>query len=191
MSFALDNPGFSTVGKDMDLVMDNPSQPISGSSSSAPSSGEPSCLSCPRCHGRMSSFSVDQHSICYKCRGNDCTIDCRCDECLSWSVAEMESCFKLRKSLTSKNRKKPSSAPKTPSSVEPQAPSIDVDEQIRAHIATFSRDVDDRLTSMSSSIMSRLEDLFSQFRGNMSNRSLTVEPGVWGLTPPSGQSPPL
>ena len=42
MSFSLDNPGFSTVGEDMDLVMDNPSQPPSGSSSSAPSSGEPS-----------------------------------------------------------------------------------------------------------------------------------------------------
>ena len=59
MSFSLDNPGFLTVGEDMDLVMNNPSQPISGSSSSAPSSGEPSRRSCPRCHGRMCSFSVD------------------------------------------------------------------------------------------------------------------------------------
>ena len=191
MSFSLDNPGFLTVGEDMDLVMDNPSQPISGFSSSAPSSGEPSHRSCPRCHGRMSSFSVDRYSVCYKCLGNDCTIDCRCDVCLSWSVVEMDSYVKLRKSLTSKNRKKPSSAPKTPSSAEPQTPSIDVDEQIRAHIATFSRDVDDRLASMSSSIMSRLEDLFSQFRGNMSNRSLAAEPGVSGLTPPPGQPPPL
>ena len=103
----------------------------------------------------------------------------------------MESYVKLRKSLTNKNKKKPSSAQRTPSSAEPQAPSIDVDEQIRAHISTFSRDVDDRLASMSSSFMSRLEDLFSQFRGNMSNRSLTAEPGVSGLTPPPGQSLPL
>ena len=44
---------------------------------------------------------------------------------------------------------------------------------------------------MSFSIMSRLDDLFSQFRGNMSNRSLTAEPEVSGLTPPPGQSPPL
>ena len=105
MSFSLDKPGFSTVGEDLDLVMDDPSQPISGSSSSAPSSGEASCRSCPRCHGRMSSFSVDRHTICCKCRGNDCTIDCRCDECMSWSVEEMESYVKLRKSLISKSRR--------------------------------------------------------------------------------------
>ena len=191
MSFSLDNPGFSTVGVDMELVMDTPSQHIAGSSSSAPSSGETSRRSCPRWHGRMSNFSVDRHSICSKCRGDDCTIDCRCDECMSWSVEEMESYVKLRKSLTSKSRKKPSSAPKAPSASEPQAPSVDVDEQIRAHIATFTRDVDGRLASMSSSIMSRLDNLFSQFRGNMSNRSLSAEPGVSGHTPPPGQSPPL
>ena len=87
--------------------------------------------------------------------------------------------------------KKPSSATKTPSSSVPQAPVVDVDEQIRAHIATFSQDVDDRLASMSSSIMSRLDELFSKFRGDMSNCSLPAEPGVSGLTPPPGQSPPL
>ena len=191
MSFSLDNPGFSTVGDDLDLAMDNPSQPISGSSSSVPLSGESSRRSCPRCHGRMSSFSVDRHSICYECRGNDCTFDFRCEECMSWSVEEVESYVKLRKSLASKGKKKSTSAPKTPSSYEPQAPNVDVDEQIRAHIATFSPDVDNRLASMSSSIMSRLDDLFSQLRGNMSNRSLPAESELLGLTPPPGQSPPL
>ena len=191
MSFSLDNPGFSTVGEDLDLAMDNPSQPISGSSSSVPSSGEFSRRSCPRCHGRISSFSVDRHSICSKCCGSDCSIDCRCDECLSWSVEEMESYAKLRKSLASKSKMKSTSAPKTPSPSGPQAPSVDVDQQIRAHIATFSRDVDDRLASMSSSIMPRLDELFSKFRSNVSNRSLPAEPEVSGLTPPTGQSPPL
>ena len=139
MSFSLDNPGFSTVGEDLDLAMDNPSQPISGSSSSVLSSGESSCCSCPRCHGRMSCFSVDRHSICSKCRGSDCTFDCRCDECMSWSVEEMESYVKLRKSLASKSKKKSTSTPKTPSSPGPQASSVDVDEQTRAHIATSCR----------------------------------------------------
>ena len=58
-------------------------------------------------------------------------------------------------------KKKSTSAPETLSSSGPQAPSVDVDQQIRAHIATFSRDVDDRLASMSSSIMTRLDELFS------------------------------
>ena len=56
MSFSLGNLGFSTIGEDLDLAMDNPLQPISGS---VPSSGESSRRSCSRCHGRMSSFSVD------------------------------------------------------------------------------------------------------------------------------------
>ena len=139
----------------------------------------------------MSSFSVDRHSICSKCRGIDCTFDCRCDECMSWSVEEMESYVKLRKSLASKSKKKSTSALKTPSSSGLQAPSVDVDEQIRAHIATFSQDVDDRLASVSSSIMTRLDELFSQFRSNVSNRFLPAEPEVSGLTPPTGQSLPL
>ena len=126
----------------------------------------------------MSSFSVDRHSICCNCRGDDCTIDCQCDECLSWSVEEMESYVKLLKLLASKGKKKPSRAPKTPSSSGPQALSVDVDEKIRAHIATFSRDVDDRLASMSSSIMSRLYELFVSFRNNVSNRSFPAESEV-------------
>ena len=44
---------------------------------------------------------------------------------------------------------------------------------------------------MSFSIMTRLDELFSQFRSNVSNRSLPAEPEVSGLTPPTGQSPPL
>ena len=188
---SLDNPGFSTIGEDLDNALDNPSQLMSSSSSSVPSSEESSHRSCPRCHGRMNSFSVDRHSICCKCRGNDCTIDCRCDECLSWPVEEMESYVKLRKSFASKGKKKSSSAPKTPSSSGPQAPSVDVDEKIRAHIATFSQDVDDRLASLSSSLMSRLDELVVSFRSNVSNCSLPAEPEVSGLTPPTGQSPPL
>ena len=82
MSFSLDNPGFSTSGEDLaNANMEPPSQPSSDTSSSAPSSGDSSCRSCPKCHGGMSSFSVDRHSICTKCRGVDCSMDCRCDEC--------------------------------------------------------------------------------------------------------------
>ena len=76
MSFSLDNPGFSTSGEDLANVMDPSSQPTSGTSFSAPSLGDSSRRSCPRCHGRMSSFSVDRHSICTKCLGAECNLDC-------------------------------------------------------------------------------------------------------------------
>ena len=39
-----------------------------------PSSGESTRRSCPQCHGRMSSFSLDRHTIFTKCRGSDCGI---------------------------------------------------------------------------------------------------------------------
>ena len=44
---------------------------------------------------------------------------------------------------------------------------------------------------MSFSIMTRLDELFSQFRSDVSNCFLPAEPEVSGLTPPTGQSPPL
>ena len=103
----------------------------------------------------------------------------------------MESYVKLRKPLASRGKKKSSSAPKTPSSSGPQAPSVDVDEKIRAHIATFSLDVEDRLASLSSSLMSRLDELFISFKSIVSNRSLPAEPEVSGRTTPTGQSPSL
>ena len=192
MSFSLDNPGFSTIGEDLaNASLDNASQPLSGFFSSTPSSGEYTRRSCPRCHGRMSSFSVDRRSICTKRRGSDCNLDCRCDECLSWSVEEMESYVRLCKSLASKGKKKASSSVKTPSAPGPPAPSVDIDDKIRSHIAVFSQDVDDRLATMSSSIMTRLDDLFVRFNEKFSNRSLSAEPRVSGLMPPTGQSLPL
>ena len=182
MSFSLDNPGFSTIGEDLaHASLVNASQPLSGSSSSVPSSGESTRRSCPRCHGRMSSFSVDRHSICTKCCGNDCNLDCRCDECLSCSVEEMESYVRLHKSLASKGKKKTSSSVKTPSAPGPPAPSVDIDDKIRSHIATFSQDADDRLATMSSTIMTRLDDLFVRFSEKFTNCSVSSEPGVSGV----------
>ena len=70
----------------------------------------------------MSSFSVDRHSFCVKCRGSDSNIENRCDECMSWSMEEMESYIKLRKSLASKSCGKKNSCSKAPSSPGPSAP---------------------------------------------------------------------
>ena len=109
----------------------------------------------------MSSFSVDRHSICTKCRGADCCMDCRCDECLSWSVEEMEAYVKLRKSLASKSKSKKSSGSiKSPSASGPSAPNVDFHDIILAHFDVFSQDVDNIIASRSSSIMNRLDELF-------------------------------
>ena len=188
MSFSLDNPGFATSGEDLANVMDLSSQYTSVTSSSVPSSGDSSRRSCPRRHGRMSSFFVDRHSICTKCRGAECNLNCGCDECLSWSVEEMEAYVKLHKSLASKSKKKSSNSVKSPSTPGPSAPFVDVDDKIRSQFEIFSQDVDSRKASMSSAILNRL--LLILVIG-FTNQSIPAEPGVSGHTLPTGQSPPL
>ena len=98
MSISLDNPGFLLdVSDQVDVHQPDASAIASGSSSS----GESTLHSCPRCHGRMSSISVDRHVFCVKCRGSECEHNSRCDDCMKWSKEEMDSYVKLRKSLKS------------------------------------------------------------------------------------------
>ena len=89
----------------------------------------------------MSSFSLDRHAVCTKCRGSDCGIGSRCDECMSWSSEEMESYIKLRKPLASKGHGRKSGF-KTPSSGH-SAPSmnVDVDDKIASHIAPLPKNI--------------------------------------------------
>ena len=104
MAFSLDNPGFSLESKEDSVKVAAPDGLFQHSSTAlplTPSSGDFACHNCPRYHGRMSSLSLDRHSFCCKCRGVDFNLENRCDECMSWSVEEMESYVKLRKgSLT-------------------------------------------------------------------------------------------
>ena len=144
-----------------------------------PSLGESARHSCPRSHGRMSSFSLDKHSVCIKCLCSDCGMDSRYDECMSWSSEEMESYIKLRKSLASKGRGRKSGF-KTPSSPGHDAPvvNVDVDDKFASHIATLSKDVDEKISAMSEGLMVKVSELLGQFQNRMSNRSLSAEPEV-------------
>ena len=103
MDISLANPGFQLdVSDQVDIHQADVCRPSSGSSSS----GESTCRSCARCHGRTSSFSLDRHLFCTKCRGSDCDVNSMCDECFSWTKEEMEGYVKLRKSLSSNLVKK-------------------------------------------------------------------------------------
>ena len=90
--YSLDEPGFTP-----------PVPPVRASSLEssveAPVDGRRKCSSCPR---RMSKKLADRHTICVSCRGFDCDIDCRCDECLEWSEEEILKYAKYRKSLKSR-----------------------------------------------------------------------------------------
>ena len=96
----MDDPGF--------LPPVPPAPPSSSESSvETPSDGRRKCSSCPR---RMSKKSADRHTICVQCRGFDCDVSARCEECLEWSEDEISKYAKYRKSLKSRE----SSSRKTP-----------------------------------------------------------------------------
>ena len=87
MEISLDNPGFQVEVTDVEVHQSDVPKSSSGSSLS----GESTRRSCNKCHGRMSSFSLDKHLFCIKCRGSECSVTSRCDECFEWTKEEMES----------------------------------------------------------------------------------------------------
>ena len=117
MSFSLDNPGFSaSTDVSQEATSDSPPPPPSTgstSSSSAPSSGDSSaCRNCPKYRRRMSKPVFDHHTVYVLCRGFECNIDSRCDECMEWSTEEMEAYIKHRQLLLLKDRRRKDSLPK-------------------------------------------------------------------------------
>ena len=114
--YSLDDPGFMPPVPSV-----RPS--FSESSVEAPADGRRKCSSCPR---RMSKKSADRHTVCVSCRGFDCDVDCRCDECLEWSEEEIIKYAKYRKSLKSwdSSSRKPAvpTLPLTTSGPSPQPP---------------------------------------------------------------------
>ena len=90
--YSLDEPGFAPPV---------PPVPPSSSESSVdtPVDGRRKCIACPR---RMSKKSADRHTLCVNCRGFDCDINNRCEECLEWSEEEVVKYAKYRKSLKSR-----------------------------------------------------------------------------------------
>ena len=123
----------------------------------------------------MSKKSADRHTLCINCRGFDCDINNRCEECLEWSEEEVVKYAKYRKSLKSRessSRSKTSvpTPPLTPSGPSPQpAPRDDIQSQVDSLAMTFQ--------SLSDNINSRLTDFMSQFLSqNQSSRQPWLRP---------------
>ena len=79
MDIFLDYNGFCVGAMAAEVHFSDP--PGSLGSSSTPS-GESTQRSCTKCHGRMSSFSLDKHLFCTKCRVSECSMNTRCNECM-------------------------------------------------------------------------------------------------------------
>ena len=174
--YSLDEPGFTPPV---------PPMPPSSSESSVetPVDGRRKCSSCPR---RMSKKSADRHTICISCRGFDCDINNRCEECLEWSE-DIIKYAKYRKSLKSRessskaktaisnpplppSRRSPQPAPQTMQQPAPRpAQRNDIQSQVDSLINNFQ--------SLSDSLTSQLSDFMTQFLcHNQSSRQPRLGP---------------
>ena len=136
----------------------------------------------------MSSFSLDRHMFCIKCRGSDCDQDTRCDECLSWTKEEMDGYIKLRKSLSSKNKNSLKTSSSPPRST---APVVDLDSRFAAQLDTVNKSMDDKLSAMSSALLSQFTVMLDQFKLGITNSSVSGNPGVPGYSVSQTEPPSL
>ena len=160
---SLDDPGF--------MPPVPPVRPSSSESSvEAPVAGRRKCSSCPR---RMSKKSADRHTVCVSCRGFDCDVDCRCDECLEWSEEEIIKYAKYRKSLKSResSSRKPAvpAPPLTAFGPSPQPPPqpAPLPAQPPAPRPAQRDDIQSQVDSLSSNFQSLSETLTAQLRDFM------------------------
>ena len=144
----LDEPGFtapavSAAPPSSDLSVDNPPE------------GRRKCVSCPR---RMSAKTADRHTVCIACRGFDCSIESRCEECIEWPEEEVRLYAKLRISLkskgSSKHRSKPSASPL------PSADSVPSSQPSAiAHMQTQVDSLNTLVNTLSESLLARMDAL--------------------------------
>ena len=169
MEFSLDNPGFS------EAIASGQDAPRSPGSSTSSGLQQRSCAKCP---SRMSSIDRDKHLYCIKCRGYECSVELRCDECKDWSKEEMLAHKKVRKSLaskskgrgkssTSKSNKKPASSPST-------SVPLDLDDRFEAQHERMLRDMDERMELLSSSLLGQIKNLIG-FQDSDNNPRLMKE----------------
>ena len=105
------------------------------------------CIACPR---RMSKKTADRHTLCASCRGFDCDVDSRCEECMEWPEEEVRLYAKYRKSLKSKNSSK--SKPSAP----PPPPPADSVPSLQPHTRA---DMQSQVDSLNATVSSLAENL--------------------------------
>ena len=156
----LDEPGFTAPAV-------STAPPSSDSSVDNPPEGRRKCVACPR---RMSAKTADRHTICIACRGFDCSLKSRCEECIEWPEEEFRLYAKLRKSLkskgSSKHRSKPSaSPPPSADSVPSSRPSA------IAHMQTQVDSLNALVNTSSESLLARMVALQASLATSSSPQS--------------------
>ena len=135
----------------------------------APSDGRRKCIACPR---RMSKKTADRHTLCINCRGFDCDINNRCEECLEWPEEEVKLYAKYHKSLKSKDSssKSKTTVPPPPSDSRPSPqPSLRDDLQpqvdsLSVTVNSLTKSLSERLDAFMASFITQSSQLSSQPR---------------------------
>ena len=92
----------------------------------------------------MSKKTFDRHTVCVSCRGSDCDIDHRCEECTEWPEDEVLLYVKHRHTLKSKRPKPKTQAPPPAATSVPSshpAPRSDIESQLEllaSQVSTLS-----------------------------------------------------
>ena len=77
------------------------------------------------CGQYRSNSETDPHTLCHRCRGQKCSVDNTCDQCVSWDPTQWKK-FEGRKSYavqkSEKGTPKPPKTPKTPVKKSPEIP---------------------------------------------------------------------
>ena len=102
----------------------------------------------------------------------------------------MEGYVKIRISLSSKSKE--SKNPMKTSTFPPRstAPNVDLDARFAAQFETVNQSVDEKLSIMSSALMSKFALMLDQFKLGFNNASFSGDPGVLGLSVASHTEPP-
>ena len=207
MSFSLDDPRFSpsAEGSPEATLDPSPPPPSTGSMSSpAPLSDDSSaCRNWPKCRRRMSRPVCDRHTVCVICRGIDCSLDSRCDECLDWSSEEMEAYIKHCLTLSHKDCRRKDSLPRPPSSPMSSpftsfaTPGIvSTDDRFGDKLAALSASFQNELDALSYLFLPKFASLQAPSEHDMSarmpNLSFSAPRAVPVLSPSPGLDlPPL
>ena len=142
----LDEPGFTTPANAT-------APPSSDSSVDNPPDSRSKCVSCPR---RMSAKTANRHTVCVVCRGYDCNLETRCEECIEWPEEEVRLYAKMRKSLKSKGSSK--HLPKPSASPPPPAVSVPSSQpHALANIQTQVDTLNSLVNTLSESLFARMD----------------------------------
>ena len=124
----------------------------------------------------MSSIDRDKHLFCIKCRGYECSVELRCDECKDWSKEEMLAHEKVRKSLASKNKGRGKSSSvssksgKRSASPPSTSVSADIDDRLKEQHDKLVKEMDDRMELLMSSLLGQIKALIGSEKSQSFNQ---------------------